>query len=96
MQRLALIGVAIQLLQQLCGMNVFMFYGPKVFEKLSFEKSSDAFAGLQGEGELAAAGDDTTSGAAFTFTALTGVVNFLSTFPGIMLVDRCPLHVACR
>ena len=32
--------------------------------------------------------DDDTGSAAFTFTALTGVVNFLSTFPGIFLVDR--------
>jgi sugar porter (SP) family MFS transporter len=62
MRRRAAIGVCLQLLQQLCGMNAFMYYGPRIFSKLG----SDAFL----------------------FTALAGVVNFLSTLPAIVLIDR--------
>jgi len=32
--RLLLIGCTLQLLQQLCGMNAFMYYGPQIFTKL--------------------------------------------------------------
>lgn len=60
--KISLVGVASQLLAQLSGMNVFMFYGPRVCETV----------GLSG----------------FLFTAIAGVVNFVATFPAILLVDR--------
>ena len=60
--KIAAVGVTSMLLQQLGGMNVFMFYGPRVCEAI----------GLSG----------------FLFTAIAGVVNFVATFPAILLVDR--------
>ena len=33
------LGVALQLLQQLCGMNAFMYFGPKIFESIGFSKN---------------------------------------------------------
>eukprot|EP00434_Breviolum_minutum_P042541 symbB.v1.2.037868.t1/scaffold5702.1/size24397/3 len=63
--KVLLIGIGLQLLQQLCGLNVFMYYGPTVFKKIFH-----------------------TQGASFLFAALSGLVNFLSTFPALCLVDR--------
>jgi sugar porter (SP) family MFS transporter len=60
--KIGAVGVTSMLLQQLGGMNVFMFYGPRVCEAI----------GLSG----------------FLFTAIAGMVNFLATFPAILLVDR--------
>ncbi len=60
--KIGAVGVTSMLLQQLSGMNVFMFYGPRVCEAI----------GLSG----------------FLFTAIAGVVNFVATFPAILLVDR--------
>ena len=60
--KIGAVGMASMLLQQLGGMNVFMFYGPRVCEAI----------GLSG----------------FLFTAIAGMVNFLATFPAILLVDR--------
>jgi MFS family permease len=65
MLKLLGIGVLLQLLQQLCGMNAYMYDGPKIFEKL-FESGH--------AGRL--------------FTAIAGMVNILSTFPAIFLVDK--------
>ena len=69
-RRVAAVGVALQLLQQLSGMNVLMYYGPRIFEQL----------GASG----------------FLFAALSGVVNFLATFPAIVLVDRVGRTVLLR
>merc|ERR1719401_2524323 len=63
--KLLCIGVALQLLQQMCGMNAYMYDGPKIFEKLFHSKN-----------------------AGFVFTAVSGCVNILSTFPAIFLVDK--------
>lgn len=63
--RLLAIGVLLQMMQQLCGLNMFMYYGPKIFENIFNDKS-----------------------AAFLFSAVTGVVNFLATFLAIAFVDR--------
>ncbi|CAE8654625.1 unnamed protein product, partial [Polarella glacialis] len=52
------IGVTLQMIQQLCGLNLFMYYGPTVFGMV-FHSSK----------------------AAFLFAAVSGIVNFLSTFP---------------
>ena len=46
MRRLLAIGVALQLLQQLCGLNMFLFYGPRIFEALG--ESAFAFSAAQG------------------------------------------------
>lgn len=63
--KLLSIGVALQLLQQMCGLNAFMYDGPEIFESV-FES---AHAGR-------------------LFTAVSGLVNILSTFPAIFLVDK--------
>eukprot|EP00425_Heterocapsa_triquetra_P000497 CAMPEP_0195052334 /NCGR_PEP_ID=MMETSP0448-20130528/1680_1 /TAXON_ID=66468 /ORGANISM="Heterocapsa triquestra, Strain CCMP 448" /LENGTH=534 /DNA_ID=CAMNT_0040081455 /DNA_START=67 /DNA_END=1671 /DNA_ORIENTATION=+ len=71
MLKLLMIGVSLQMIQQMCGLNAFMYDGPRIFEIIF--KSSHA-------GRL--------------FTAVSGVVNILSTFPAIFLVDkkgRCAL-----
>mmetsp|Transcript_40584 Transcript_40584/g.116077 ORF Transcript_40584/g.116077 Transcript_40584/m.116077 type:complete len:440 (+) Transcript_40584:2-1321(+) len=59
--RLLILGVSLQLLQQLVGMNAFMYFGPKIFEAIGFDKNS--------------------------FTTINNFVNFLSTFPAILLAD---------
>uniref|UniRef100_A0A7S2JHX9 Hexose transporter 1 n=1 Tax=Zooxanthella nutricula TaxID=1333877 RepID=A0A7S2JHX9_9DINO len=38
--RLLLLGVTLQLLQQLCGMNAFMYFGPKIFEAIGFSANT--------------------------------------------------------
>ncbi|CAJ1387762.1 unnamed protein product, partial [Effrenium voratum] len=63
--KVLLIGVVLQLLQQLCGLNLFMYYGPTVFKKIFHAQR-----------------------ASFLFSALSGIVNFVSTFPALCLVDR--------
>lgn len=55
------LGVCLQLLQQLVGMNAFMYFGPKIFEAIGFSK--------------------------YLFTTITNFVNFLSTFPAVLLAD---------
>jgi len=65
------IGVALQLIQQMCGLNAFMYDGPAIFQRVF----DSAHAGR-------------------LFTAVSGVVNILSTLPAIFLVDkkgRCAL-----
>lgn len=43
------IGILLQLLQQLCGLNVFMYYGPTVFKKIFHTQgASFLFAALSG------------------------------------------------
>merc|ERR1712048_1533629 len=37
--RLLLLGVTLQLLQQLVGMNAFMYFGPKIFSSIGFSKN---------------------------------------------------------
>ena len=79
MSRLAPLGVVLQLLQQLCGMNAFMYYGPRIF----------ALIQSGGEGEAGNDGARRSVGAAsFLFTGVNGVVMVLSTLPGVVLVDR--------
>merc|ERR1712238_104251 len=60
--RLILLGVTLQLLQQLVGMNAFMYFGPKIFEAIGFDKNA--------------------------FTTINNLVNFLATFPAVLLADR--------
>jgi len=79
MSRLAPLGVLLQLLQQLCGMNAFMYYGPRIF----------ALIQSGGEGEAGDDGERRSVGeASFLFTGVNGVVMVLSTLPGVFLVDR--------
>lgn len=59
--RLCVLGVTLQLLQQLVGMNAFMYFGPKIFESIGFSKN--------------------------LFTTINNFVNFLSTFPAVLLAD---------
>jgi len=58
---LCILGVTLQLLQQLVGMNAFMYFGPKIFESIGFSKN--------------------------LFTTINNFVNFLSTFPAVLLAD---------
>eukprot|EP00928_Gymnodinium_smaydae_P056792 TRINITY_DN4011_c0_g2_i1.p1 TRINITY_DN4011_c0_g2~~TRINITY_DN4011_c0_g2_i1.p1 ORF type:complete len:549 (+),score=109.55 TRINITY_DN4011_c0_g2_i1:221-1648(+) len=37
--RLCVLGVTLQFLQQLVGMNAFMYFGPKIFESVGFSKN---------------------------------------------------------
>eukprot|EP00931_Biecheleriopsis_adriatica_P005206 TRINITY_DN106739_c0_g1_i1.p1 TRINITY_DN106739_c0_g1~~TRINITY_DN106739_c0_g1_i1.p1 ORF type:complete len:591 (+),score=126.99 TRINITY_DN106739_c0_g1_i1:72-1775(+) len=37
--RLVLLGVSLQLIQQLVGMNAFMYFGPDIFESMGFSKN---------------------------------------------------------
>merc|ERR1711972_562187 len=37
--RLLLLGITLQLLQQLVGMNAFMYFGPKIFKSIGFSKN---------------------------------------------------------
>jgi len=60
--QLIVLGVALQLLQQLVGMNAFMYFGPKIFESIGFSKN--------------------------VFTTINNFINFISTFPAIILADR--------
>merc|ERR1712226_715034 len=55
------LGVTLQLLQQLVGMNAFMYFGPKIFQAIGFSPN--------------------------LFTTINNFVNFLSTFPAVMLAD---------
>merc|ERR1712190_114476 len=59
--RLLVLGVTLQLLQQLVGMNAFMYFGPKIFESIGFSKN--------------------------LFTTINNFVNFISTFPAVLLAD---------
>ena len=59
------LGVALQMMQQFTGMNVVMYYAPRIFADVGF-KGYEALWG----------------------TALVGLVNVLSTFVAIALVDK--------
>jgi sugar porter (SP) family MFS transporter len=59
--RLVLLGVVMQLIQQLVGMNAFMYFGPKIFGSMGFDKN--------------------------LFTTVNNSVNFIATFPAIVLAD---------
>lgn len=63
--KLLMIGIALQLIQQMCGLNAFMYDGPVIFQRLF----NSAHAGR-------------------LFTAVSGIVNIVSTFPAIFLVDK--------
>lgn len=63
--KLLMIGFTLQMIQQMCGMNAYMYDGPVIFKKLY-----------------------NSTNAGFIFTAVSGVVNIVSTFPAIFLVDR--------
>merc|ERR1712061_479229 len=58
---LCVLGVTLQLLQKLVGMNAFMYFGPKLFESIGFSKN--------------------------LFTTINNFVNFVSTFPAVLLAD---------
>jgi len=60
--RLLVLGIALQMIQQLVGMNAFMYFGPKIFESIGFDKN--------------------------TFTTINNFVNFLASFPAVLLADR--------
>jgi SP family galactose:H+ symporter-like MFS transporter len=59
------LGVALQMMQQFTGMNVVMYYAPRIFADVGF-KGHEALWG----------------------TALVGLVNVLSTFIAIAVVDK--------
>ena len=59
------LGIALQMMQQFTGMNVVMYYAPRIFADVGF-KGHEALWG----------------------TALVGLVNVLSTFIAIALVDK--------
>jgi SP family galactose:H+ symporter-like MFS transporter len=59
------LGIALQMMQQFTGMNVVMYYAPRIFADVGF-KGHEALWG----------------------TALVGLVNVLSTFVAIALVDK--------
>jgi SP family galactose:H+ symporter-like MFS transporter len=59
------LGVALQMMQQFTGMNVVMYYAPRIFADVGF-KGHEALWG----------------------TALVGLVNVLSTFVAIAVVDK--------
>lgn len=61
--KLLLIGVTLQLLQQLVGMNAFMYFGPRLFASLNFNAN--------------------------LMQTITNLVNFLATFPALVMADRC-------
>lgn len=66
--QLLMIGISLQVLQQLVGMNAFMYFGPRMFQDLGFNPSR--------------------------FQTMSNLVNFLSTFPALVLADhhgRCSL-----
>jgi len=60
--RLLVLGMTLQFLQQLVGMNAFMYFGPKIFESIGFDKNQ--------------------------FTTINNFVNFLASFPAVLLADR--------
>jgi len=60
--QLLLLGVTLQLLQQLVGMNAFMYFGPRIFSILALDAN--------------------------LFQTITNAVNFASTFPALVIVDR--------
>jgi len=60
--RLVVLGIILQILQQLVGMNAFMYFGPKIFESIGFDKNM--------------------------FTTINNFVNFLASFPAVLLADR--------
>ena len=92
-QDLLALGVGLQLLQQLCGMNAFMYYGPKIFGLIQ----SGAATQQQGSAHGANSMDGANSrDGAFLFTAINGVVMVLATVPGILLVDRVGRTVLLR
>merc|ERR1719499_2723259 len=37
--RVMMLAVALQFVQQLCGMNAFMYFGPKIFESIGFSRN---------------------------------------------------------
>lgn len=62
------VGVSLQVLQQLCGMNAFMYFGPTIFKAAKLDP--------------------------LLFQTINAGVNFLATFPAILLIDsygRCAL-----
>jgi len=62
-RHLLLIGTALQLLQQLVGMNAFMYFGPRIFADIGFSPT--------------------------LFQTCNNLVNFLATFPALLLADTC-------
>lgn len=60
--RLVAIGMLMQMLQQLVGMNAFMYFGPRIFRIFGLAPNK--------------------------FQTINNLVNFLSTFPALLLADR--------
>jgi len=61
-KQLLMVGLSLQLLQQLVGMNAFMYFGPRIFQAVGYNPSRMQWA--------------------------TCMVNFLSTFPALFLIDK--------
>ncbi|CAE7554604.1 ecdD [Symbiodinium pilosum] len=62
-RQLLLIGVTLQILQQMVGMNAFMYFGPRIFADIGFSPT--------------------------LFQTCSNLVNFLATFPALLLADVC-------
>ncbi|OLP99696.1 putative glucose transporter rco-3 [Symbiodinium microadriaticum] len=62
-RQLLLLGITLQILQQMSGMNAFMYFGPRIFLDIGFSPT--------------------------VFQTCTSLVNFLATFPALLLADVC-------
>ncbi|GAA0508226.1 galactose/proton symporter [Tatumella terrea] len=65
-RRAVYLGILLQVMQQFTGMNVIMYYAPKIFEIAGFTNTNQQMWG----------------------TVIVGLINVLSTFIAIGLVDR--------
>jgi len=65
-RKVIFLGIVLQAIQQFTGINVVMYYAPKIFNIAGFTSTSQAMWG----------------------TVLVGLINVLSTFIAIALVDR--------
>lgn len=65
-RRAVYLGILLQVMQQFTGMNVIMYYAPKIFEIAGFADTNQQMWG----------------------TVIVGLINVLSTFIAIGLVDR--------
>lgn len=65
-RRVVFLGVILQMMQQFTGMNIIMYYAPKIFELAGFNNTIHQMWG----------------------TVIVGLINVLSTFIAIALVDR--------
>jgi sugar porter (SP) family MFS transporter len=71
-----LLGIGIQILQQLTGINATIYYAPKIFEIFKHNSSHPA----NGVGSIL--------DSPLSTTGIYGIVNFVFTIPAIILIDR--------